>query len=572
MLTTGRRSLDPAQDTPFEAGLRALAAADWQRACELLRAALGEHSHQPEGWEALAEAAWWVPDEPTFFEARERAYQLYRQRGDKADAARMAAWLAMDSFEMRGQPAVANGWMQKAQRLIAGHKATPANAWVTLLNARLIFLLGEDPAAARRMASRAAGLARRAELTDIEALAMSLEGLMRLGTGDVAGGVRCLDEASATVIAGEVTNLTAAGLTLCQLMYACERTGDFDRARQWCAAAKQFSEDRGFPVIMSICRPHYAAVLMWRGHWPEAEEHLQIGSRELTEFGPPFAVGALAMLARLRWRQGRWDEAEQIFEQVRHETPAQIGLAELSATKGDIPAAIDLLERFLRAVSPADKLERGPALELLVRSLAAAGKLERARECMAELRSIADSVRTPSLRAAAAFAEGMLAGAAANWELAQQSLGDAVELFERAGAPFESARARIALAESLSARGRLDTAARETLIAEETLERIGAAKEAARAAELLAAINARRTAAAPSSPDGLTPREAEILTLLAQGRSNQEIAASLVLSIRTVERHISNIYQKLGLEGRTARTAAAVHAHRWTTRAASVHR
>jgi len=561
--TTGRSLAPTPADRPFEAGLRALAAAEWQRACELLRAALAEHPDQPEGWEALAEAAWWVPDgEPTFFEARERAYQLYRQRGDTPDAARMAAWLGMDSFETRGQPAVANGWMQKAQRLIAGHKGTAANGWVTLLNARLIFMIGEDPGAARRMASRAAVLARRAGLSDFEALAVSLEGLMRLSTGDVAGGVRCLDEASATVIAGEVTNLTAAGLTLCQLMYACERIGDFDRARQWCAAAKQFSDDRGFPIIMSICRPHYAAVLMWRGHWAEAEEHLQIGSRELTEFGPPYAIGAIAMLARLRWRQGRWEEAEQIFEQVRHETPAQIGLAELSSAKGDIPAAIDLLERFLRGVSPTDKLERGPALGLLVRSLAAAGEVERATEYMAELRSIADSVRTPSQRAAAAFAEGTLAGTRADWDLAQQSLEDAVGLFEHAGAPFESACARMALAETLCSRRRLDAAAREAQIAEETLRRVGAAKEAARAAQLRGTIQAQRSILAQRGPDGLTPREAEILTLLAQGQSNQEIAASLVLSVRTVERHISNIYEKLGLEGRTARTAAAAHAYR----------
>ena len=117
--------------------------------------------------------------------------------------------------------------------------------------------------------------------------------------------VRCLDEAAAVVLTHEAHDLTATAFALCTLMGACERIRDFDRARQWCAAAKQFSEDRGFPVVLSICRPHYAAVLMWRGHWPEAEEHLLVGSRELTEFMPPFAVGALALLGALRWRQGR---------------------------------------------------------------------------------------------------------------------------------------------------------------------------------------------------------------------------------------------------------------------------
>ena len=503
-----------------------------------------------------------MPDEDTIFEARERAYHLYREHGDKPRAARMAAWLAVDNCEMRGQQGLANGWFQRAERLLEGHRDSPDCGWVAGLHARLLMMTGEDGAKVARMSARAATVARRFGLADVEALALSLEGLARLGIADVRRAVACLDEAAAIVLGGEATDITARALTLCQLMGACERTRDFDRARQWCAAARQFSEDRGFPIILSICRPHYGAVLMWRGQWPEAEEHLQIGSRELMEFMPPFAVGALALLGGLRWRQGRWDEADEIFEQVRHEGPAQVGIAELMASKGDFQGAIDILERHLRAIPPADKLERGPALELLVRYLAAIGDQPRAPEYLRELKEIAGSVRTPSLRASAAIAEGVLASAAGNLEAAQRCIDDAVEHFERAGAPFESARARIALAEALRDRGRLDAAAREAQAAEETLTRVGASKEAERAARLHAAIVAQRPAR--SSPDGLTTRESEILTLLAQGRSNQEIAAGLVLSVRTVERHISNIYEKLGLEGRTARTAAAAHAHRMT--------
>ena len=567
MLTRRRSPAGQAPaDSAFEAGLSALAAAEWPRACELLRRAIAEQPDHAEGWDALAEAAYWVPDEEAILEARERAHHLYRERGDKLRAALMAAWLAVDWCELRGQEAVANGWMQRAHRLIEKRRDTPENAWVTLLHARFLQVTGADGAAVRRMAGRAAALARRLALPDAEALSLAIEGHARLNIGDVQRAVLCLDEAAAVVLAGEGGDLTAAALTLCSPMGACERIKDFDRARQWCAAARQFSEDRGFPVVLSICRPHYAAVLIWRGHWPEAEEHLQIGSRELIEFMPPFAVGALALMGGLRWRQGRWDEADEIFEQIRHESPAQLGIAELIAGKGDTEAAIDLLERHLRTVGAADKLERGPTLELLVRCLTVAGEFQQAVARMRELQEIADSMRSQSLSAAAAFAEGVLAAATGGWDLAQQSLGDAVELYERAAAPFESARARIAFAETLSGRGRLDAAAREARIAEETLQRIGAAREASRAAGLLAAINEQRATAARLSPDGLSQREAEILALLARGQSNQEIAAGLVLSVRTVERHISNIYQKLGLEGRTARTAAAAYLYRLNAR------
>jgi DNA-binding CsgD family transcriptional regulator len=544
------------------AALEALSNANWQRACALFREAATKDPSSAEAWAGLARAAYWVPDEEAILEGRERAYHLYRERGDRHKAAEMAAWLGVDWLELRGQAAVANGWMQRANRLIEKNRETRQGVWVTLVNARLLMMTDPGGNNFRRMAIRAAGLARRLALPEAEALSLAIEGHARLNVGNLGVAIKCLDESAAVILSSECKDLTAAALTLCLLMAACERIRDFDRARQWCAAARQFSEDQGFPVVLSICRPHYAAVLMWRGHWPEAEEHLRIGSRELMEFMPPFAVGALALMGSLRWRQGRWEEAEEIFEQIKHEAPAQIGLAELLAGKGDFRAAIDILERHLRTVGSIDKLERGPALELLVRCLVAADEHDRARAHLSDLRQIAESTRSQSSGAAAALAQGTLAAATGDPDLAQRALGDSVELFERAGAPFESARARVALAEALCARNNLDAAVREAHIAHETLRRIGAAKEADRAATLLATVNAMRKAAAGKSPDGLTAREAEILALVAEGRSNQEIAAELVLSVRTVERHVSNIYQKLGLDGRTARAAAAVYAHR----------
>jgi ATP/maltotriose-dependent transcriptional regulator MalT len=171
-------------------------------------------------------------------------------------------------------------------------------------------------------------------------------------------------------------------------------------------------------------------------------------------------------------------------------------------------------------------------------------------------------VGSQSLRAADASSQGLVAAAEGNYDPAGQFLRDAIELYERAGAPFESARARLAYAEVLSASGDQDRSVREAHIAGETLRRIGAAKEAERAVSLLSAVNARRKLAASKSQDGLTARETEILALIAEGKSNHDIAAELVVSPRTVERHISNIYQKLNLDGRTARAAAAVYAHR----------
>jgi ATP/maltotriose-dependent transcriptional regulator MalT len=552
----------------YDAGRRALANADWDAAYTAFRDVVAAQPDHAGAWEGLAEASYWTPDEDAVLQARERAYNIHRETGDSLSSARMAGWLAIDWFELRGQYAVSNGWLRRARRLVRGHTETPEGAWVTLAEARLTFMRGEDPAAACRMAARAAGRARRSGLADLEALSLSLEGLAWLSVGEVRRAVQRLDEASVIVLGGEAEDVTFAALTLCQLMAACERTRDFDRARQWCATAKQYSEDRGFPVLLSICRPHYGAVLMWRGHWPEAEEHLLKGSRELMEFLPPFATGALSLLASLRWRQGKWDEAEELFERIRGEPAAQLGLAEMAAARGELEVAIETAERRLRSISKSDALERGPILELLTRCRAAAGEVRASRANLRELRSIADAVGTPSLQASAALAEGELAIASDRPDVAHPLIGDAVALFETAGAPFESARARVTLAETLVAVGRLDMAAREAYIAGESFRRIGALGEADRAARLLASIDARRKKAAGRDVDILTTREREVLELLAQGQSNQEIAERLVLSVRTVERHASNIYQKLELEGPTARTAAAAYAHRTDGRTA----
>jgi DNA-binding NarL/FixJ family response regulator len=79
--------------------------------------------------------------------------------------------------------------------------------------------------------------------------------------------------------------------------------------------------------------------------------------------------------------------------------------------------------------------------------------------------------------------------------------------------------------------------------------------ELARAAAVYERLGARRPMRA--LPDGLTPRECEVLTLVAAGRSNREIGGALFISDRTVARHLTNIYNKIGV---TSRTQAARYA------------
>ena len=180
-----------------------------------------------------------------------------------------------------------------------------------------------------------------------------------------------------------------------------------------------------------------------------------------------------------------------------------------------------------------------------MRARLAAGDADAAREAAEQLRAIASRSGTTASAGAASFAEGVLAAAAGSWEEARRAFEDAVDLYARAGGRWEAAHARRQLARTLRALGHDKAAEREARTADEALRTLGA----------------RATAPdATKAPSGLTAREVEVLRLVARGRSNQEIATELVLSVRTVERHIANIYDKIGASGRAARAAAASYA------------
>jgi DNA-binding NarL/FixJ family response regulator len=219
--------------------------------------------------------------------------------------------------------------------------------------------------------------------------------------------------------------------------------------------------------------------------------------------------------------------------------------AELALDRGDAASAVHEAERSLRRLPAEGLTDRAPALEVLVRARLAAGDAPGAAEAAGQLRAIAAASGTTASAAAAAYAEGVLAAAAASWEPARTAFEDAVDLYARSGGRWEAAQARRELARALRALGHDAAAEREARAGDEALRALGAS-----------AAPAEATAA----PAGLTARELEVLRLVARGRTNAEIAAELVLSVRTVERHIANIYDKIGASGRAARAAAASYA------------
>jgi LuxR family maltose regulon positive regulatory protein len=261
-------------------------------------------------------------------------------------------------------------------------------------------------------------------------------------------------------------------------------------------------------------------------------------------------------LAELRLRQGRLEEAAALVERLEGVPAGALGRAALALEEGRPQEAVELAERFLRSVPLEGPVERVAGLEPLLSARLAMADIDGAAAVAAELLSIAEAVGTEPLRASARLAEGLVASARAEHGRARPALEDAVDLFERSRAPFDAGRARLRLAASLAALGRKEGAMDECRAARDAFRRIGASREAERAERLLAELDARRDGVGRAETP-LTRRESEVLRLVAEGLSDREIAAKLVISEHTVHRHVSNIRTKLPVPSRSAVAAQA---------------
>ncbi len=385
-------------------------------------------------------------------------------------------------------------------------------------------------------------------------MGFALEGHALVAEGQVDAGMRLLDEATATAIGSGSADFACVGQTCCTMLAACELTGDIERASEWCEHTTEYARRYRFRTLFAVCRTSYAVVLLRRGRWPEAEEELVRASREFAAIRPRARGHAMLHLGELRRRQGRFDEAAGLFAEVEGSRAALLGSAALALDRGDSQRSRDLVERYLRQTPSSNRAERAVALELLVRSAAACSETEPIEHAVDELRAIAAAAPTQHVQALASSAAGNFAAAAGELDRARPLLEDAVDLFNRCGAPFEAATARLALARALRHAGRRSVAREEAQAARKAFRRLGAAHGVELAARLLAGLE-DEAGAQPASTAGLTARELEVLRLLAAGLTNREIAARLVISEHTVHRHVSNLYRRLGLSSRTAATA-----------------
>jgi DNA-binding CsgD family transcriptional regulator/tetratricopeptide (TPR) repeat protein len=529
--------------TDLARGWELFGLADWQGARDAFRSALDAAPGDPDALDGLGQSCWWLGERDAAIEYRREAFAGYRRAGATRDAARVAIYLAGE-HRIDGQAAAANGWLSRARRLLAGERALPEVGWLEIEEAKR----AADPADAERHARAALDIAHALGDADVECMALAQLGRAVVASGRVEEGMGLIDEAMAVALGGETSDPLATGDACCTTLVVCDRLADLRRATEWCAAVVEFTERRHYTPVQSWCRSIYGAVLVRSGDWDRAETVLTEALRLHADRrrGGGHAL-PLSVLAELRVRQGRDEEAARLLEGVEQDPATLAPLVELHARRGEVAMARALLDASGAALDEGRRLVLRGGVEL------AAGDLEAAAAIAVSLAEIAQSVRREDLAGEAALLRGRAAAGAE----AAAALEEAVDIFTRLGFPLEEGRARLALARVRAAEGS-PLAAPAARAACDRFERLGARRDADEAAALLRALGSAGRSAVRGERDELTAREREVLALVAAGLSNGEIAERLVIAPKTAEHHVGRVLAKLGVRSRAEAAAHAV--------------
>jgi len=549
-----RHSLSQARSpSHLQRGREAYDHRSWAEAYTALAAADRERPLSPEDLERLAIAAHLIGKEVQGAELRARAHREFLECGEPERAARCAFWLAMGSLD-KGDMAQAGGWLARVQRILDQQAGECLEHGYLLLPDGLRCIMQGDCDAAAIAFARATAIGRQFADPDLVALGTHGQGRALIRLGRWLEGVALLDEAMVAVTTGEVSPIVA-GEVYCSVLSGCQEIFDWRRAREWTAALTRWCAAQPDLVLYrGQCLLRHSEVLQLRGDWADALGEAQRACERLSHPAEQPGLGAAYyQLAELHRVRGELAEAEAAFRQASvHGKKPQPGLALLQLAQGEPAMALASIRLTLEQTR--ERRNRPRLLAAQAEIGLAGGDLDYARTAVEELAAVAADLGAPYLRALADHAAGALRLAVGDAREALTLLRQAEAVWESMGAPYEMARTRELIGQASRALGDERGAQLELEIAASIFRRLRAAPDLGRVERLL-----RVPAAAPGH--GLSGREMQILRLIAAGKTNRAIAAELRISEKTVARHVSNIFGKLGVGSRTA-VAAYAYEHR----------
>jgi DNA-binding NarL/FixJ family response regulator len=533
----------------LKAGRAAFARRTWADSCRLFEAADRETRLEATDLEQLATAAYLAGNDAASEASLGRAHQAFLDQGDREAAARCAFWLGFGLMG-RGAIAPASGWIARARRLLDETQLDCVVRGYLLVPAGIQHVVHGEAAAGDATFAEAAEIASRFADRDLAALARQGRGRALIRLDRVGEGVALLDEAMVAVIAGDVSPILAGDI-YCSVLEACHEIFDLRRAyewtmslTEWCASQPDLVRYRG------ECLLYRAEILQSRGAWADAEHDADEACAllSLPQLRP--AVGAafyrLGEIHRLRGEFTRAEEAYRQANQSGRKPQPGLSLLRLAQHQTDLAAAA--IRSVLR--EPARPDGRTRLLVAAVEILLAADDLDAARAAAGELSDIARASGASYLSAASAHVNGAVRLAEGEPAEASTALRSAWEGWRDLEMPYEEAQARVLLAMACQELDNSDGRDIELDAARQLFARLGAAPALAHLAECFASRPTR-------TAGGLSEREAQVLRLIATGRTNRAIAETLFISEKTVARHVSNIFNKLGVSSRAGATACA---------------
>ena len=495
---------------------------------------------------ALSDAAWWLGLIRETLEVSEECHHRLLEEGRLEEAAMVALENGFNWF-LRGQPEIGSGWVSRARRLLDGLPTCVGHGFLIWMDATEKAAAG-DVDAALASARRLCAMAEELDAPMLTSFGLALEGTLVIRQGDTERGFGLLDEAMLPVLAGRLPP-DSAGNLYCQMMSICHQLADVPRARRWTEITESWCDGFTSAVMFAgICRVHRTQLLRLQGAWDEAVSAATLAAEELAELNDEAVGEALYEIGETHRLRGDLAAARSQYDAAREVgRDPEPGASLLLLAEGrpeDAAAAVrdrlsEVGDPFVRA-----RLLRGQVDIALVRS-----DLETIDAAADELAATAGSYRTPGFRAWAESAQGVRLLVAGAVDDALAALRTALSSYQAMGATYEAAATRLLVARALAAAGNAASSEIEAIQARGMLAELGA----------VAPPGYSHEATEEPLPGGLTPREAEILVAIAEGLSNREVAARLVISEKTVARHLANVYAKLEV---SSRTGAAAWAHR----------
>ena len=514
----------------------------WAEAAESYARADSAARLEPDDVVAWARSQYMLGRDDEYVALLERAHREYLDRDQRRAAAGCAWWIGHNLL-FRGEAGPANGWFSLGNRLLEGDCPERgyllAPVWLRQLGS------GELDAGLATL-DEAARLGEAYGDRDLLWLARDDRARCLLLMGRVEEALGLVDEILVVLQAGEVSPVVR-GIIYCNTIAFCRDAHQHRHARDWTEALTAWCEQQPQMVAHNgLCLVHRAEVLQLIGQWSAALAEARLAVERFTD-------GALNQIAcgqahyrqgEIHRLQGRWAEAESSYLDASrngHEPQPGLALTRMGEGRPDLAAAA-IRRAVLETTEP---FARARLLPAYVEIMVAVADLDAAEAACRELEGLAETHRSESLRAMRDHAVALTAEARGDHRAALVAGRAAWQAWHRLQAPYDSARARVVVARVCRLLGDEDSAHLEEAAAREVFEQLGAAPD---------------LDAEPVRAGGLSGREVEVLRLVCDGRTNREIADRLVISERTVARHLQNIFAKLDVSTRTAASAFA-HEH-----------